>query len=64
MGRCECEGKAPDRLRGKPACGFARDMSGMVVENDFDRGIGWVEPAEYRKSLDRILRDLKANAVK
>jgi hypothetical protein len=39
-------------------------MSGMVVENDFDRGIGWVEPAEYRKSLDRILRDLKANAVK
>src|SRR5262249_12624224 len=40
MRRREGEGKAPDRLRGKPARSLARDMGGMVVENDLDRGVG------------------------
>jgi len=40
MGRCEGEREAPDRLRGEPGCGLARDMGGIVVEDDLDRGIG------------------------
>src|ERR1700726_4425557 len=40
MRRREREGKAPDWLRGEPARGLARDMGGMVVENNLDRGVG------------------------
>ena len=54
MGRCECEGKAPDRLRGKPARGLARDMGGMVVENDFDRGVGRVGGVEELQKLNEF----------
>ena len=46
MRRREREGKAPDWLRGKPARGLARDMGGMVVENDLDRGVGRVGGVE------------------
>jgi hypothetical protein len=34
------EGKAANGLRGEPARGLARDMGGMVVENDLDGGVG------------------------
>ena len=46
MRRGEREGKAPDWLRGQPARGLARDMGGMVVENNLDRGVGafWAKP--------------------
>src|SRR5262249_59142899 len=40
MGRGERESEAPDRLRGEPSCGLVRDMSGVVVENDLNGGIG------------------------
>ena len=40
MRRREVEGKAANRLLREPACGLARDMGGMVVEDDLDRGIG------------------------
>src|SRR3984893_18584294 len=43
MRRREREGKAPDWLRGEPARGLARDMGGMVVENNLDRGVGGVK---------------------
>jgi hypothetical protein len=36
----EREGKAANGLRGEPARGLARDMGGMVVENDLDGGVG------------------------
>jgi len=42
MRRREREGKAANGLRSKPARGLARDMGGMVVENDLDRGVGGV----------------------
>jgi len=40
MRRRECEGEAANELRRQPARGLARDMGGMVVENDLDRGVG------------------------
>src|SRR6516164_9612637 len=42
MRRRECEGEAANGLRRQPARGLARDMGGMVVENDLDRGVGWI----------------------
>jgi hypothetical protein len=42
VGRREREGKTPDRLRGKPVRGLARNMGGMVVEDKLDRGVGGV----------------------
>ena len=52
--RREREGKAPDRLRGKPARGLARDMGGMVVENNLDRGVGGVGGVEELKKLNEF----------
>src|SRR5215469_5665909 len=54
MRRRERERKAANRLRGKPARGLARDMGGMVVENDLDRGVGRVSPVEELKKLDEF----------
>src|SRR3974390_1903797 len=54
MRRREGERKAANRLRGKPARGLARDMDGMVVENDLDRGVGRVSPIEELKKLDEF----------
>ena len=55
MRRREREGKAPDRLRGQPVRGLARDMGGMVVENDLDRGVGGVGGVEELKKLVAVL---------
>jgi hypothetical protein len=38
--RREREGKAPNALDGKPGRGLARDMGGMVIENDLGPGVG------------------------
>ena len=46
MRRREREGKAANGPRSQPACGLARDMGGMVVENDLDRGVGRVGGVE------------------
>ena len=46
MRRREREGKAANRLLREPACRLARDMGGMVVENDLDCGVGGVEELE------------------
>src|ERR1700730_17086348 len=54
MRRREGERKAANGLRGKPARGFARDMGGMVVENDLDRGIGGVDRVEELEKLDEF----------
>src|SRR5271165_5950106 len=54
MRRREREGKAPDRLRGQPARGLARDMGGMVVENDLDRGVGGVGGVEELEKLNEF----------
>jgi hypothetical protein len=54
MRRREREGKAANGLRGKPARGLARDMGGMVVENDLDRGVGGVGPVEELEKLDEF----------
>src|SRR6266481_3620218 len=50
----EREGKAPDRLRGEPGRGLARDMGGMVIENDLDRGVGGVGDVEELEKLDEF----------
>ena len=55
MGRGEREGEAPNRLRGEPGCGFARDMSGVVVENDLNGGIGGVGRVKQLEELDEFL---------
>src|ERR1700719_1731885 len=54
MRRREGERKAANGLRGKPARGFARDMGGMVVENDLDRGIGGGDRVEELEKLDEF----------
>src|SRR5271163_2851753 len=46
MRRREREGKAANGLRSQPARGLARDMGGMVVENDLDRGVSRVGGVE------------------
>ena len=54
MRRREGERKAANRLRGKPARGLARDMGGMVVEDDLDRGVRWVGGIEEFEELDKF----------
>src|SRR5690349_1119875 len=54
MRRREREGKAANGLRGEPARGLARDMGGMVVENDLDRGVGGVGGVEELEKLDEF----------
>src|SRR5690242_5210119 len=54
MGRREGESEASDRLRGEPGCGLPRDMGGMVVEDDLDRGIGRVGRVEELKKLNEF----------
>ena len=39
LGR-ESESKSPNGLSGKPGRGLVRDMSGVVVEDDFNGGVG------------------------
>ena len=54
MGRGERKGDAPNRLRGEPGCGFVRDMSGVVVENDLNGGIGGVGRVKQLEELDEF----------
>src|ERR1700739_4461125 len=54
MGRGEREGKAPDWLRGEPSRGLARDMSGVVVENNLNGGIGGVGRVKQLEELDEF----------
>src|ERR1700760_5032275 len=54
MRRREGEGKAPNGLRRKPARGLTRDMGGVVVENDLDRGVGGVGGVEELEKLDEF----------
>src|SRR6266581_4576177 len=54
MRRREGEGEAANGLRSKPARGLARDMGGMVVENDLDRGVGGVGTVEELEKLDEF----------
>src|SRR6202045_3262629 len=54
MRRREREGKAPDWLGGEPARGLARDMGGMVVENNLDRGVGGVGGVKKLKKLNEF----------
>src|ERR1700730_6010644 len=54
MRRGEREGKAPDWLRGKPGRGLARDMGGMVVENNLDRGVGGVGGVKKLEKLNEF----------
>src|SRR5438309_11049263 len=54
MRRRECEGKAANGLRRQPACDLARDMGGMVVEDDLDCRIGGVGGVEELEKLDEF----------
>src|SRR5437762_11593410 len=54
MRRREREGKAANGLRREPARGLARDMGGMVVENDLDCGFGGVGGVEEVEKLDEF----------
>src|SRR5689334_18754558 len=54
MRRREREGKAANRLRGQPARGLARDMGGMIAENDLDGGVGGVGGVEELEKLNEF----------
>src|SRR4051795_4229381 len=54
MRRREREGKTANGLRGEPARGLARDVGGMVVENDLDGGVGGVGGVEELEKLDEF----------
>src|SRR3954468_3766512 len=54
MRRREREGKTANGLRGEPARGLARDVGGMVVENDLDGGVGGVGGIEELEKLDEF----------
>src|SRR5712691_12412085 len=54
MRRRERERKAANGLRRKPARGLARDMGGVVVENDLDCGVGGVGGVEELEKLDEF----------
>ena len=54
MRRRKRKGKAANGLRSQPACGLARDMGGMVVENDLDCGVGGVGGVEELEKLDEF----------
>src|SRR5258708_39756089 len=53
LGR-ESEGKAPNGLSGKPSRGLLRGMGGMVVQNDFNCGVGRVGFVEDLQELDEL----------
>jgi hypothetical protein len=54
MPRREPKGEAANALCRKPAPGLSRDMGGMVVEDDLDRGVGWVGGVEELEELDEL----------
>src|SRR5260370_28365762 len=54
MGRREREGKTANGLCGKPVRSLARDMGGMVVENDLNRGVGGVSGIQELYQLDEF----------
>ena len=54
MRRREREGKAANGLRGEPTRGLARDMGGMVVENNLDRGVGGVGGVKKLEKLNEF----------
>src|SRR5437588_151009 len=54
MRRREGEGKTANGLRCEPVRGLARDMGGMVVENDLDGGVGGVGGVEELEKLDEF----------
>ena len=60
---CEHEGEAAFGLLGEPGLGFLGYMSGMIVEDDLDRGrrrVGGVEPFEKLDELARAMSVLDA----
>src|SRR5260370_18977223 len=52
--RREREGKAPNRLGGEPSRRLARDMGGMIVENDLDCRVGGVGGVEEPEELNEL----------
>ena len=54
MRRRECEGEAANGLRRQPARGLARDMGGMIVENDLDRGVGRIGGIEQLEKFNEF----------
>ena len=55
MRRGGCEAEAANGLRRQPACGLARDMGGMVVENDLDRGVGRIGVIEQLEKFNEFV---------
>ena len=51
---CESESKLPNRPSGKPGRGLLRDMSGVVVEDDFNCGVGRIGGVEELDKLDKF----------
>ena len=51
-----CEGKfeATGRTRGQPGSGFSRDVRGMIVEDQLDRGAGRIGSIEKLEKLDEL----------
>ena len=50
------EGKfeAVGRLGGEPSPGLSGDVCGMIVEDQLDRGVGWISSIEKLEELDEL----------
>ena len=53
--RREYQGETAFRAGGEPRLGFLRSVGGMVVEEQFDGGIGGVEPLEEADEFARAM---------
>jgi hypothetical protein len=51
---CEGELEATIRSRGEPGSGLSRDVRGMIVENQFDRSVGWIGGIEKLEEFDEL----------
>src|SRR5262249_56546126 len=53
LGR-EGELKTADRSSGEPGSGLLRDVGGMIVEDEFDRGAGRITAIEKLEEFDEL----------
>jgi hypothetical protein len=51
---CEGELEAAVRSRGEPSSGFSRDVRGMIVEDQLDRGAGRIGGIEQLEEFDEF----------
>src|SRR5207344_549970 len=51
---CEGEFEAASGLLGEPSFGFLGNVGGMIVEDQLDRGVGWIGGVEKLEEFDEF----------